>query len=63
MSSGSLTIRRASFSASSSLNGLSEKAKGVRRLSVHMGKRQAIGIDDPIAARDRLKSPGSGKRR
>jgi hypothetical protein len=26
-----------------------------------MSQRQAIGIDDPIAARDRLKSPGSGK--
>jgi hypothetical protein len=30
---------------------------GIGRLSVHMGQRQAIGIDDPIAARDRLKSP------
>ena len=30
-----------------------------RRLPIHMGQRQAIGIDDTIAARDRLKSPWS----
>ena len=30
-----------------------------RRLSVHMGQRQAVGIDHTIAARDRLESPGS----
>ena len=30
-----------------------------RRLPVHMGQRQAIGIDHTIAARDRLESPWS----
>jgi hypothetical protein len=30
---------------------------GVLRLSVHMGQRQATGIDDTVAAGDRLKSP------
>jgi hypothetical protein len=32
---------------------------GIPRLAVHMGQRQAIGIDDAIAARDGLKSPWS----
>src|SRR5262245_25101291 len=36
-------------------------SNGVRGLAVYMGQRQAIGINDPIATRDRLKSPGSGK--
>jgi hypothetical protein len=32
---------------------------GIRRLAVHMSQRQAIGIDDTIAAGNRLKSPWS----
>ena len=38
-----------------SVNRLSEMALAFG--GVHMSQRQAIGIDDPIAARDRLKSP------
>jgi hypothetical protein len=34
---------------------------GVRWLPVHMSQRQAIGIDDTIAAWDRLESPWSRK--
>jgi hypothetical protein len=39
------------------------ESDGIRRLSVHMGQRQAIGIDDPIPTGDWLKSPWRGKRR
>jgi hypothetical protein len=36
---------------------LVREAEGVRRLSVHIGQRQAIVIDDTIASGDWLKSP------
>jgi hypothetical protein len=34
---------------------------GIGRLSVHIGQRQAIAIDNTITARDQLESPWSRK--
>ena len=36
---------------------LVREGDSIGRLPVHMCQRQAIGIDDPIATGDRLKSP------
>jgi hypothetical protein len=36
---------------------LVREGNGIPRLAVHMGQRQAIGIDDPIPTGDWLKSP------
>ena len=42
-----------------SVNRFVRDGNGIRRLAVHMSQRQAIGIDDTIAAGNRLKSPWS----